>query len=180
VPFVTIKNLTDSDDINFTSLNYISPRDHLEFSRRADPRPGDVLVTKDGTLGVARLVREHHPEFSIFVSVAQIRPIAAVLSPRFLMSFFDSAHYHAQMGGLSGGSGLKHIHLEQFRRFWIPLPPFNEQLQIGQSIESIADRFLMEARTLGELWKVKSGLMDDLLTGRVRVTPLLDANSAPA
>ena len=35
-----------------------------------------------------------------------------------------------------------------------------------------------EMSALGKLKKEKIGLIDDLLTGRVRVTPLLDATTA--
>ena len=39
-------------------------------------------MTKDGTLGVARIVQANAPEFSIFVSVAMLRPKHKHLSPR--------------------------------------------------------------------------------------------------
>ncbi|MCH9826282.1 MAG: restriction endonuclease subunit S [Gammaproteobacteria bacterium] len=175
IPFITIKNLTASQDISFASLNYISARDHREFCKRADPKPGDVLVTKDGTLGVARIVHDAHPEFSIFVSVAQIRPDVTRLLPHLLLAFFDSEHYHAQMGAQSGGSGLKHIHLEQFREFVIPLPPLDEQTVICKGIADADQSIEKEESTLNELAKLSVGLTDDLLTGRVRVTPLLEA-----
>jgi len=174
-----VKNLTETRDVSFASLNYISLRHHREFFMRADPKAGDVLVTKNGTLGVARIVRQTNPEFSIFVSVALLRPVASRLSPLILANFFESEHYERQMDGLSGGSGLKHIHLEQFRRFQIPLPPIREQERIGARLESLDEGLSIETVALAKLYTLKSGLMDDLLTGRVRLTPLLDA-AAPA
>jgi type I restriction enzyme, S subunit len=74
IPFIVITDLTGSSDISFSNTRFVSLRDHREFSKRADPKTGDVLVTKDGTLGVARIVPTNAPEFSIFVSVAMLRP----------------------------------------------------------------------------------------------------------
>lgn len=169
VPFITIKNLTESQGIDFKQLNYVTLADHHEFIKRADPKPGDVLVTKDGTLGVSRIVEPYHPEFSIFVSVALLRPIASRLRPQMLHSFFDSGFYEHQMGGLSAGSGLKHIHLAHFRCFHIPLPSPNEQDRIAAITLVANERLTSEMLLLTKLRQQKSGLMSDLLTGHVRV-----------
>ena len=69
VPFVTVRNLTAGPGISFGRLNYITREDHYQFILRADPERGDVLVSKDGTLGVIRLI-DVDTVFSIFVSVA--------------------------------------------------------------------------------------------------------------
>ncbi len=170
VPFVTVKNLTSSRTISFGDLNYISLRDHQDFSRRADPKFGDVLVTKDGTLGVSRLVEERHPEFSIFVSVAMLRPIAARLRPRMLHMFFDCGAYERQLGHLSAGTGLKHIHLEHFRRFVVPLPNGDEQERIAGVADSIEGKLKKEEAQLAKLQRLRKALMHDLLGGVVSTT----------
>ena len=178
VPFVTVKNLTASRTIDFSDLNYVSHQDHQKFLRRADPKPGDILVTKDGTLGISRLVEQWHPEFSIFVSVAMLRPIAARIRPQMLHLFFDCGSYERQLGRLSAGTGLKHIHLEHFRQFVIPLPAGEEQDWIWAVAEAKENRLLAEQLQLSKLRDLKRGLMHDLLTGRVRVP--INASSTPA
>lgn len=61
-----------------------------------------------------------------------------------------------------------------FEIFTLPLPPLQEQQKIA-AILSTADRRLETLRNKKEkLEKLKKGLMDDLLTGRVRVTPLIE------
>jgi type I restriction enzyme S subunit len=144
-------------------------KDHREFQKRADPRVGDVLVSKDGTLGVSRIVEERHPEFSIFVSVALLRPICTLLRPRNLHLFFDSGTYEKQLGKLSAGTGLKHIHLEHFRRFLIPLPIADEQDRIAALADATDAKLGAEENHCVALRCLKAGLMHDLLSGRVRV-----------
>ena len=62
--------------------------------------------------------------------------------------------------------------------FEIPSPSAEEQSEIACRVRLSIDRLKLEIRTLAKLRCHKSGLMDDLLTGRVRVTPLLDPTPA--
>jgi type I restriction enzyme, S subunit len=65
--------------------------------------------------------------------------------------------------------------LPKSRLFAIPVafPDTDEQQAIATRIEAADERVAAEVSTLEKLTAQKSGLMDDLLTGRVRVTPLL-------
>lgn len=169
IPFVTVKNLTQSDGIDWQELNYITELDHSAFILRADPKPGDVLVTKDGTLGVARIVPKNVRPFSIFVSVALLRPNPAKCLSKLIWLFFDSGTYLCQMGRLSAGTGLKHIHLEHFREFRVATPPLDEQDRMFVRLDASGSNLLRERAHLQKLHKIKTGLMQDLLTGKVRV-----------
>lgn len=57
--------------------------------------------------------------------------------------------------------------------FEVPLPAPNEQSEIAGRVKASLDRLEFETDMLAKLRHQKSGLMDDLLTGRVRVTSLL-------
>lgn len=57
-------------------------------------------------------------------------------------------------------------------------PAITEQDEVARRIAGASLRIRTEEQTLQKLYLEKSGLMDDLLTGRVRVTPLLE-NAAP-
>lgn len=174
VPFVVITDLTAGQGIDFSNTRFVSERDHREFSRRANPGPGDVLVTKDGTLGVARIVPDDAPEFSIFVSVAMLRPKLEMCIPELIWAFFESGEYLRQLGSLSAGTGLAHIHLEHFRRFLIRRPPLDEQRAIFRLLAT-QHRMLDELTSgLAKLQRRKTAIMQDLLTGRKRITALLE------
>jgi len=112
-------------------LNYITHYDHLEFIKRADPEFGDILISKDGTLGVVRVIKTDIP-FSIFVSVALVKPVIPELSD-FLGLALSAPQVKAQM--VPKGSGLVHIHLEDLREDCIPLAPIVEQQAIVEAVE---------------------------------------------
>lgn len=169
VPFITVENLTRGPGISLTPCRYVSHRAHNEYRRRIEPLAGDVLVSKDGTLGVARLVPAGFPTASVFVSVAVLRPMQSVLRADFLRLFFDTSEFRKQLRILSAGSGLQHIHLEHFREFSIPDLDVAEQESIVSAIAMFDERLVTERSVLDKLKLQRIGLMTDLLTGRVRV-----------
>jgi type I restriction enzyme S subunit len=56
----------------------------------------------------------------------------------------------------------------------VPLPPLNEQILIQARFQKITKRIHLDSEQLGKLKKQKLGLMQDLLTGKVSVTPRLN------
>jgi type I restriction enzyme S subunit len=178
VPFIVITDLTAGAGIDFSSTRFVSPKDHRDFSRRADPSPGDVLVTKDGTLGVARIVPPEAPEFSIFVSVAMLRPKQTLCFPELIWAFFESGDFLTQLGALSAGTGLAHIHLEHFRSFLVRRPHMDEQRLIFCILNKQENLLNSTIAGLAKLKIQKTALMQDLLTGKKRVTSLLEPEPA--
>lgn len=132
IPFVTVKNLTAGPGISFDRLNYISPEDHAEFTKRTKPERGDVLVSKDGTLGVVRVI-ETDAIFSIFVSVALVKPVLRTMGS-YVGAALSSPTVQVQM--VPKGTGLQHIHLEDLRQDCVPLCSLEEQDMIVDSLRS--------------------------------------------
>jgi type I restriction enzyme, S subunit len=143
VPFLTVSNLTAGQGVDFKNTRFITAEDHAEFSKRTRPERGDILISKDGTLGVVRLV-ETDQEFSIFVSVALVKPANKDHS-KYLSLAFASPILQVQMKGV--GTGIQHIHLTDLRKDLVPMPPLAEQAEIVRRVELLfgyADR--LEAR----------------------------------
>jgi type I restriction enzyme S subunit len=128
IPFITVRNLTAGPGISFDQTNFVSVEDHAEFIKRTDPELGDVLISKDGTLGTVRAIRTDRV-FSIFVSVAMIKPVIRTMTD-FLEIAMMAPQVQSQM--VPKGSGLQHIHLEDLRADCIPLPPLAEQARLSE------------------------------------------------
>lgn len=75
----------------------------------------------------------------------------------------------------AAGSTRSRISRSNMAALPFPMPCLREQLRIGEAIKSLDARLLREEQLADALCAQKAGLMDDLLTGRVRVTPLLSA-----
>lgn len=68
-----------------------------------------------------------------------------------------------------GGTTNPHLNVAEVRAFTIPLPPVREQEMIVSFGATYDSLLTLEMSRVTKLVQVKSGLMSDLLTGRVRV-----------
>jgi len=113
IPFVTVQNIT-SGRVDFSDLKYITLEDHRQFQRRARVDKGDVLVSKDGTIGIPCLV-DTNREFSFFVSVALIKPVRDILDGRFLTWVLRAPYMQERMRERSRGDMIRHLVLREIR-----------------------------------------------------------------
>jgi type I restriction enzyme S subunit len=167
IPFVTVRNLTAGNDISFDDLKYITEQDHLEYCRRTKPEYGDLLVSKDGTLGTIRAIRDRRP-FSIFVSVALIKPVVLEMSD-YLELALSSPVVQRQM--VPKGSGLQHIHIEDLRADCVPVPPLAEQRRIVEAAQLELERveYLQQLidRQIDRAGSLRSSILASAFSGRL-------------
>lgn len=125
VPFLTVRNIVKRR-IDFSSTSFVSENDHQEFMKRGKAERGDILYTKDGTLGIPCVV-ETDKEFSYFVSVALIKLIREMANPYFVSFAMESPSVIEQVKLLGAGAGLKHMVLRSIRSLEISLPVIEKQ-----------------------------------------------------
>ena len=70
---------------------------------------------------------------------------------------------------LNAGSNREGLNYEQLRAFVIPWPMRLERQTAAKILHEYDNRLAKEQATLAKFRNVRDGLMDDLLTGRVRV-----------
>lgn len=97
------------------------------------------------------------------------------LNSRYLLATILGDQFSKFAESVSMRSGFPKINRSEMSEFSMGWPDEQEQEVIAQVIAEGDDKQLSSEVELEKLRQVKSGLMDDLLTGRVRVTPLLDA-----
>jgi type I restriction enzyme S subunit len=122
VPFVSIKDLTKTPgQIDFSDVKYISREEHEKISRLSSVERNDILYTKVGSYGIAQIV-DTDREFSIFVSVALLKPDNTKILPKFLEIVLKSDFVKRQADRLVSGIGVPDLHLREIKTFRIPLP----------------------------------------------------------
>jgi len=98
--------------------------------------------------------------------------------PNFLLQLFQSSLYKRQVELTLAGSAINNLRNRDIETFDCALPPMKEQERIATALVAISMRTELEERGLRKLRRVKQGLMEDLLTGRVRVTQLTEGDRA--
>jgi type I restriction enzyme S subunit len=142
-------------------------------------RKGDLLFSRANTFELVGLVSQvESPCGHLMLSDKTLRLVVRDdrMTPRFLFWQLQHNRSRAQIEiAATGTSGsMKNISQGSLEKIWICRPPLEEQREISFKLDGIAKRCSDEEEQLSKLRVLKAGLMDDLLTGRVRVTPLLE------
>jgi type I restriction enzyme S subunit len=107
IPFLSVKDISQGF-IDFSNCRYISEEEHKQLTQRCNPEFNDVLLTKVGTTGIAKVV-DTRREFSIFVSVALIKMFPNYLFPKYLEYCINSPFVKKQSSDGTWGVGNKNL-----------------------------------------------------------------------
>lgn len=167
IPFLRVTDI-QTNEINTENIKYVSEFEHGELIKRVKPEKGDILYSKNGTIGIAKLV-DWNWEFSIFVSLALIKPERKIIEPEYLTQVLNSDLVKKQIKLRAKQGTVTNLHLEEIRELIIVVPELKEQNNISKILFNQDTIIFKEEKYLEKLKKLKSGLMEDLLTGKVRV-----------
>ena len=137
-----------------------------DLTHKSKPDLGDILITKDGTLG--RIAVVDRIDICINQSVACLRPLPDT-DVKFLVHYLRSEQGQERMLADAEGSTIKHIYITKLAQMEVPIPPREEARKISDILDSHNTRIRTEEAYRDKLKLQKQGLMHDLLTGKVRV-----------
>lgn len=133
-------------------------------------RKNDVLITKDGTIGKVALVRDLPKPATLNSGVFVVRPRSGSFDPVFFYYVMTSRVFDEFLSRLTAGSTIVHLYQKDFVGFAFNAPPtLAEQTAIAEVLSDMdADLAALEAQA-AKARAVKQGMMQELLTGRVRL-----------
>lgn len=137
VPFLRVTNLTDRGALDMHDRVFVSSATHRGFLARSVVYPDDVLMNIVGPpLGQVAIVPDTWPEWNINQAIAIYRAVDGVL-PSFVCAYLLSpAAQHWLKARAKTTAGQTNLTLELCRRLPVPLPPTDEQREIGQALEA--------------------------------------------
>jgi type I restriction enzyme S subunit len=130
-----------------------------------------VLVAMYGQGGTRGRVALLKVETTTNQACASILGRKEELNQRFLFYYLTSQYN--ELRSIGHGSNQVNLSGKILNEFPIKLPKYHEQLKIAEVIYSVEKRTIILEKSLGKLRSLKTALMQDLLTGKKRVTPLL-------
>lgn len=144
-------------------------------------RAGDVVATKMGMPPcVAAVYPKSMPCGIVTADIVRLRPCTDRICPDWMSMFINFSAVAKQVEQITAGVTRPKVTLRDVRDLLIGLPSIEEQERVLDRLTAMQSQIQLEKASHRKLSVGKAGLMDDLLTGRVRVTPLLDSLSRPA
>lgn len=171
VPFLFVSCVRDGE-IAWDKAASITKRDYVRISKGREPRPGMVLYTAVGSYGQAAEVGDKR-EFAFQRHIACIYPDATQVVAGFMPVVLNWEPMRRYADRVALGNAQKTITLGELSLYPFVCPTRAEQEEIVRRLGTMQGKLAAELQLMEKLQLQKEGLMDDLLTGRVRVTPLL-------
>lgn len=168
-------NLKDGQFVGARS--YISEAEYELRVSRLEPQFGDVIFTREAPVGEAFVVP---PQMKICLGqrTMQIRCKLNRLLPEFFVEFVYSVETRIRFDQMVGGTTNPHLNVSDVRLLLLRVPDVDEQNRIVLRIGALRNSIQHSLKQMEKLVSLKTALMQDLLTGRKRVTDLLEPAAA--
>jgi type I restriction enzyme S subunit len=139
-------------------VNRVSEDTYRAWSRRAEPRPGDLILAREAPAGNVAVIPE-----SARVCLGQrtvlIRPKADTFDPFFLAYRLLEPRMREKLIGHSRGATVQHVNMKDIRALVVgPIPPIRTQKEISEAINSVS----AEGEHLARLYERKLAALDEL------------------
>ena len=133
------------------------------------PKSGDLIVSRNATVGEIAQVAEWHTPFAMGQDVCLLRKNAPELSTDFMQAVFQSRIVASQFSNLMVGSTFKRANIEQIRGLSVPMPPPPEQRAIAEALSDVDGLLAGLDRLIAKKHDLKQAAMQQLLTGHTRL-----------
>lgn len=166
IPFIKSEIVFDNF-IRYESISFITEKVHtLLFKSWVYPK--NILLTKIGTIGRVAIYDGRLGIVNSNAATAKIDLNITKACPEFYSTYLQSEEVKRYFEE-NVISTPPRINLTEIKEMLVPLPALDEQERIAEKIQTINRILEQETTHLSKLHSLKTGLMQDLLSGRVRV-----------
>ena len=170
--YISVTDITKSNSINFENSKRISDNSFDELARNGcKPIKGDILITKDGTIGRGVIV-EDFDDFVILSSLGLIR-LNNKQNPYYILFYLLSGLNIDQMYSNIRGSGITRLTIKLINDLIVVVPSFEEQIEIENYLKlktNEIDKIIIKSKQEIELLnEYKTALISEVVTGKVDV-----------
>lgn len=132
---------------------------------------GDVVLTTRGTVGNIAFYDNLVPFEHIRINSGMVilRNNSRKILNEFLYISFKEYSFNKEFQKVVSGSAQPQLPITDLKKFHLLIPPKDEQQKIIDSYNAINGKLNLKIKKFEKIQEMKKGLMQDLLTGKVRV-----------
>ena len=149
--------------INWNNCVYVDEKRFIQDAN-IQLKKGDVLITKDGTIGKTAFIDKIYLPTTLNSGVFVVRPIDKKYNALFFFYILNSNYFLKFLMKLKAGSTINHLYQKDFKNFYFPIPLIQEQLKIASILSGIDTLIESTQTTVEKTERFKKGLMQKLLT----------------
>ncbi len=169
IPVIKIGNLTSGGDLKLDNLSYISDS-KLDSFKQFLIEKGDILMALSGaTIGKVSYVDFPIDTMLQNYRVGSFKPLHDKIDRMYLYYILQSNYVQLRVLALMNTGAQPNIGIADFDKIFFPLPEILEQKQIASLLTSCDKEIKLLSGQLLHYKNQKQGLMQQLLTGKIRV-----------
>lgn len=172
IPLVSIGEVKEWH-VNLGTAKLTNEKFYLELiDGGRKPETGDIIYSRNATVGEAALVSDNMPKFAMGQDVCLIRLDVEIL-PEYILYVLKSGVISNQLDLAMVGSTFKRINVDDIRNFAIALPSYQEQSEIVAELTRVLDKYdalVIKAEAAIELMQERrTALISSAVTGKIDV-----------
>lgn len=134
-PFISVRNIVNGY-IDFSDARYISDEDYYDSIKKCHPEKGDMLYSKGGTTGIAKLIDIDEP-FANWVHVAVLKFDKFRLNGIFFENMLNGDYCYSQSQRLTKGIANRDLVLSAMAQIKLYCPPLKLQNQFASFVQEV-------------------------------------------
>jgi len=167
IPYL-VANCLINGQVDFNYAKFLTP-EKASTLRKGFAKDMDVLFAHNATVGPIGILRTELDYVILSTSLTYYRCDQKRLSPHYLYHFMGSQFFTKQFKRVMGQSTRNQVPITAQRAFYHIIPPKEEQKEFVSILSEVDSKIINEQNTKVELEQLKKGLMQVLLTGKIRV-----------
>jgi len=171
VPLLRNQNITEAG-FDLSDRLFIT-REFDEANKSKRLKPLDIVIVRTGYPGLASVVREEMRGWQTFTTLIS-RPDLAKYDSHFVSLLINSQVCKRQIANLQAGGAQKNLNVGWISNMLVLRPSIDEQKEIVRLVNSVLSAIEVEEVKLFKLRSIKTGLMRDLLTGKLPIDCLIE------
>eukprot|EP01093_Parvamoeba_rugata_P012339 TRINITY_DN358_c0_g1_i3.p1 TRINITY_DN358_c0_g1~~TRINITY_DN358_c0_g1_i3.p1 ORF type:complete len:422 (+),score=70.62 TRINITY_DN358_c0_g1_i3:192-1457(+) len=169
INFVKVESISSTGAFDKSKFAYIDNDCHESF-KRSQLEKDDILFSIAGALGRTALVEETILPANINQALAIVRLDRAISVHRYIIYYLNSPRIASLIKGLTAKAAQPNLSLKDVNGLRILLPSLKEQEKIASVLFNADQEVELLEQQLADLKQEKKALMQQLLTGKRRVT----------
>ena len=147
-PFISVRNIVNGY-IDFSDARYISDEDYYDSIKKCHPEKGDMLYSKGGTTGIAKLIDIDEP-FANWVHVAVLKFDKFRLNGIFFENMLNGDYCYSQSQRLTKGIANRDLVLSAMAQIKLYCPPLELQNQFASFVQEIDKSEFVSGKAIGQ------------------------------
>jgi len=170
IPLIRLEGINSGsllDGCNYLNQDLVAKKwSHFKLQK------GDILLSSSASLGRVTTVGDEGIGAIIYTGIIRFRPKDSSVLNDFIQCFLTSPIFQNQIGSHDTGSTIKHFGPTHLKKMWFVIPSINEQKEIAEILSAVDEKISVNKKLKEKLVLLKKGLMQDLLSGKVRTSKI--------